>query len=284
MCVSLFEKNLVDDFENWGGWAFHHWIKTLEERDGEEETADALGKARPDNPILDNFLRRDAARMEAEMKPKAATGPTDYATLKAAGKAFPLQWIRQAPDADIAQAAADLFEERETEAICHYLMIFGRRDFPFGPEKLFGFLSGAEPRPAYLAARALGRLKHSSIRAYGLDLLDRGKVALGLKLLRSNIAAGDFAKIEARLAETQDEDDIWHDIGQSLSDIVAAGQADPKEYAASLVTLYHKGPCALCRTKVVRALRDAGCAPDWMVQECAFDCDEDTRALFDASI
>lgn len=282
--VSLFETNLIDDFENWGGWAFHHWVKTLEERDGVEETADALADARPRNAALDELMRRDAARLEAEERPKAATSPLDYETLKAAGKGFPFQWIRHAPDAEIAQAAADLFEARETRVICNYLMIFGRRDFPFAPERLFGFLNGDEERPTYFAARALGRLKHSSIRAYGLDLLDQGKSVLGLKLLRSNIVAGDFVKIDMLLAEAPDDDDLWHEIGHGLLNIAATGQIGVGEYTASLVRLYEKGPCAICRRDLVRILRDAGRAPDWMAQECAFDCDEDTRSVFCASV
>lgn len=276
ICVERFEAELREDFADWGGRELRDWIEALEERDGVDATAAALTALRSSKPPVDELLKLDEAR--APDKPKVPK-PVDYASLKALNKPFPLHWIKNAPEKEILQAADDFLVAKDPEVIKAYLRIFTRRTYPHAPAGLFAFLDSDDPRIARSAAVALGRLKNASVRAAALTALDKGEIVRALHLLKANVESGDFARLDAAMTQI-DDDEVWHDIGYALRDMIEDGHAAAGEARNLLIAAYEKGPCSICRTRIVEQLRDAGAAPDWMAQECTHDCDSRTRELF----
>jgi hypothetical protein len=124
---------------------------------------------------------------------------------------------------------------------------------------------------------ALGQLRDPGVRRLGLDLLaEEYRAAAALDLFVRNYQPEDDARFAA-LVDAAEDDDELHTLGFGLHDVY---QANPTPSAASLLLrLYERGPCSLCREDVVRLLRDLGALPAWMAAECAYDANEDTRAL-----
>lgn len=164
------------------------------------------------------------------------------------------QWGRQATDAELALAAADLLTEEE-------------------PRRLLALARDTNPQTAALAIGALAKIEHPDIRALAFELLAGGQ-GQGAQLLVGNYQGGDFALIEELLTAWQDRDQI-HSLGFALRDLAKAHPSP--DAVEALLLLYERGPCSLCRHDVVESLEALGALPDWMVVECRHDANPDLR-------
>jgi hypothetical protein len=52
-----------------------------------------------------------------------------------------------------------------------------------------------------------------------------------------------------------------------------------EEAERSLLLLYENGPCSMCRHGTVEELIAINRLPHWMMEECRYDADGDTRKL-----
>ena len=71
------------------------------------------------------------------------------------------------------------------------------------------------------------------------------------------------------------DDDALHGIGQSL--IEAFEMTHSHDWVDGLLVLYERGPCAMCRSSVVKHLISLDALPQHIAHECVFDADPGTR-------
>jgi hypothetical protein len=71
--------------------------------------------------------------------------------------------------------------------------------------------------------------------------------------------------------------DDFHHFGFGVRDLLEAHC--PVEAEGSLLLLYEKGPCSLCRYEFVKNLISIQRLPDWMRAECRYDASDQIRKL-----
>jgi hypothetical protein len=208
----------------------------------------------------------------------------DYATVKAEldiKLGFPRAWIKAATADELAQAADDLLAERDEKRIFRYLRVFWLREFPRPPGTIFHLVKSLSGRIAVAATRVLKRIQDAEIRGLALELLAEGiLVDLAVGLLQSNFQSGDFKLVEDVLEKQTPDEDTWHGLGIAVIDVLENNDVRPEESRRLLLRLYEEGPCSMCRKDIVAKLLVAGDVPDWMAEECLFDANVDTAALF----
>jgi hypothetical protein len=211
----------------------------------------------------------------------------DYLAAKAEfkkNKRFPWDWIRRATDDEMKIAAEDLLNEADEVAIIGYLRIFRSRDFPKPPNSLFRFIRSSNRRVVKAAARAIGRLNEPEVRVFALQLLgDRAAPELVTELLKSSIVMGDIGTIESSLKPEAMDEDAWHRLGMAIRNLLKSSPQALAECSGLLFKLYENGPCSLCRTDIVKGIIALGNVPTWLADECLYDAEPDTAALFTTS-
>ncbi|WP_161915316.1 hypothetical protein [Methylosinus sp. C49] len=282
--IHLYHAELLDNFEAQSGWAYRTWVEALSVRDGVQSAAAALERARSSSPELDLLISLDVdTALVDRTLVKQPNDAVDYAAAKVGldpKKGFSLFWIKSASADDLLAAASDLILETDAMKIRAYLRIFTARDFPLNPEPLFAIVKGANPRNAWQATKAIGRLHDHRIRDLAFELLDGLDTPSAIRLLRSNYQPGDFVAIERAIREADPLDDNgWHSVGLAVLDLIEAVAIPPIESRDILLSLYENIPCSLCREEVVRKLHDSDLAPRWMLKECAFDAEPETAEI-----
>jgi hypothetical protein len=185
------------------------------------------------------------------------------------------QWGPHAREQDLDAAADDLLRQEDPHSLASYLAIFNQRPFPRGFRPLLPFVRHTDERVVRQALQALSLFQSAELRDLGLALLsDHWQPSDSLNLFVRNYQPGDERIFLSLLEAAQSHDEV-HALGYGLIDILA--QNAVVEAVALRSLLYERQPCSLCRTKVVRQLVTSRTIPAWMLEECQFDADEDTR-------
>jgi len=273
----------VSGSEDWL-WQVGHLIYALQDRDGEEAANNAIRDAELESPQLARMLAvsRKFGR-QVHHEENASRWP-DYATVKRMIAEKPrlayvrcVGWGKNASEADIHAAAADLLLEKNEDRLLAYLSIFRFRPFPGPIALLLELAENANVRIARRAVAILSQLTNPEIRNLALRLLNtRNKQGDGVELLTNNFQQGDFVLIQSCLTEPMETEEIHH-LEMGIRHLVKANRRDEAEQ--SLLLLYEKGPCSLCRGAIVEELFALNRLPDWMRAECRYDSDVETRKL-----
>lgn len=269
-----------------------HWLDglllhDLEEKLGKEEARVGLDRACVTDPALATYiarLRREDEQDAAERKKYPRRPHLDYDEIRRiieSGKGVsrpPMhRWGENADDESITRLADDFIHEGDQEKSARYLHVFYRRRFPLNPECLLSLARGTDEQVAPLARRALSNVTDPRVRALALELMSSSRRPWeGVQMLVSNYKDGDYTRIEAVLAGDYSADER-HWLGYSVRDV---WKAHPLTEAAPVLTmLYDLQPCSLCRHRAVESLLSLGPLPQWMMEECWWDADPETRKL-----
>lgn len=197
-------------------------------------------------------------------------------------------WGKQASTDDILRAATDLLAETDPQQLLLYVDIFRKRAFPLEPIKLVELAkNGHDPlmlrgpganqtdHLALWAINALENVAHPDVRACALDSIRTGYlVARMVGLLKSNFVDGDWAIIQ-KLTDRDSDPDEYHTLGFNVWELF---DRHPVQAAVgSLLNLYKKGLCSLCRCRAVERLHALGAIPAWMREECLYDANLELR-------
>jgi hypothetical protein len=99
---------------------------------------------------------------------------------------------------------------------------------------------------------------------------------LALGLFIKNYRSGDEQRI-LDLAEFPADESQLHWL---LRDATQMLEQNPQADCSKLgVVTYALNPCGFCRFFAARMLRDRRVAPPWLIEECRFDSEADTRRL-----
>jgi hypothetical protein len=281
-----------DDEVDLHAWYF---VAEAEEEYGKDAVQRALAAAQTENPRIQAFLEA-VARSEAERgAPPQADRPDltglSYGQVKQAiaalqpGKRDILsllafeRWGRDASDADLAHASADLLVTNEARQLARYLRLFARRPYPRDPAPILPLVRHADHQVMVSAFRALARIAHPSVRALAIDILADNSLhgfrrGLAADLLVESYQPGDEHLLSHLLATLQDDDER-HIIGMAVRHLVKKQLST--DVAPALLALYEYGPCSFCRDGAVETLHKTGQIPAWMREECRHDASLDLR-------
>ena len=186
-------------------------------------------------------------------------------------------WARRLDDDTLARLAQDLLVETDRVPLIKRLHLFRERVFPLPIDRLLDLARGRDEDIAEAAQRALSNLTDPRVRVLALELWEAETPPPGvLDLLRNNFAPGDYARVE-RMALSDIDADEYHALGFPVRKLIEANPG-PKA-RPTLLALYERGPCALCRHHAVELLLSLGPLPPWMQAEGRWDADSETRSL-----
>jgi hypothetical protein len=185
-------------------------------------------------------------------------------------------WGLRASDEDLARAADDLLAETRHEYLLSYVRIFDGRRFPLDPQRLMDLARSDDRDMSWAALKALWHVDHPGLRDLAMELLEKRICDGVLGLVAHNYSEGDHARIEAVLCENWNEEQV-HSVGYDLREVFEENETP--DCQRLMLWVYEHTPCALCRHHAVRILLTNEVAPAWMIRECCYDSDEETRAL-----
>lgn len=270
-------------------WEFDLLMCELEENLGKELAANVFAKkARNDHKLarlLEALLEYRSRLEEKERKLEKSPPLSDYSVLKGQinrdSNTLRISglpgWGEAASSVELLAAANDLLMEEDERKLAAYLRIFWRRPFPTNIDRLLVLANDERKRVRHSAVTALRNVRHPLVRELALSLLssvDRSED--GIELLCSNLEHGDFALVERALLRS-DNDDSSHGIGSSMLALLERHLG--LEAVKSLLLVYEKTPCSICRAGSVRFLIGLGKLPDWMRRECLNDANDEIVKL-----
>ena len=185
-------------------------------------------------------------------------------------------WGRHAPEEALRRAATDLLEEKDDKRQLAYLRIFNLRAFPLNSERLVQLARRGNRDMAFASIRALRHIQDESVRQLALDLMDKGPAeGDAIQLLENNFVQGDEACIAPVLDGATNNDEDFHSVTRAALGLF---ENNPDADALpSMLAVYERCTCGLCRNGAVRILMDRRKMPGWMLQECHYDSNEETR-------
>jgi len=181
---------------------------------------------------------------------------------------------------DIEQVARNFLAEKDISRKHKYLPFFYRTKFPFDYAPLLVLASAKNikrNRRVMHAVNALSFFKGDDIRTLALKKFSCEKTPWDyLKLLINNYQAGD-AKILLEIIQRSNDFHHVHDLVAGVIDIYEANP-DPacKE---PLEAIYYGMNCTIHRWNVVDLLNRNGVLSEEILEELAYDTDEDLRKL-----
>lgn len=276
-------KTLSVQVEEGDLWIISCWLDGIEQNDQSDSAKAVINMIAEEFPIFQSAI----TLLQETYKPNMISAPVlsaPYAELQIQlNKSMEFRnltgWAMNATEDDLLHAANDLLVQTHRNLIRSYLTIFRKVQFT-GPIGMILELARSEDVPVTRAAvTLLSQLSDPRIRKLALEMAEsphrRGDA---IELLIGTFQEGDFSQIEDWARSTHDPHEL-HSIGMAVRHLVQVHKVPSA--ITSLLFLYEKGPCSLCRGHIVEHLIALSALPDWMRWECAFDSDPDTRKLVD---
>ena len=185
-------------------------------------------------------------------------------------------WGRRASDEDLRQVLDRAFGEPDAERPAHLLAVFQHRPLPEFDVRVLRFAEHSDRHVRWIAMYVLANHAHPDVRALALKRAKAGRHGeRELRLFRNNYQSGDWSLIREALCWPDDEVEL-HWLLSDLHDIFEVNVVP--ELSEPMLLVYEHTPCTNCRRQAVNALLQAHQAPAWLLEECRFDADEQTRA------
>ena len=158
-----------------------------------------------------------------------------------------------------------------------YLRVFSNRPMPAFDQRLFGLLSHEDDNVRARAYTAIAQNTHPSIRRFALDHVEQWFTETNfLELFIKNFQPGD-EELLLRHLRLPDDPDERHCL---LMDLKTVLRENPSPACRDLALIgYEATPCGGCRYDAVKLLVNQYVAPAWLLDECRFDSESDTRDL-----
>lgn len=276
---------------------------------GEGAALSTLEAIRASNPAVDEYLKcvahRDEGDEEEEKEGQAgteesATGVEEPAAsvrrsrwwnvknwsvsdvireIESAGPAenrfLTRSWGRTASENDLPVIIAKMLEETNPGRIAKYLRAFARRQLPFLDSRILAFADHEDFHVRWATYLALRNLKSGSVRELALRRMAERRILEGeIELFRKNYEPGDAERIKTALFLPDDEVPL-HGV---IFNLLAVLEDNPAPDCQDLMLFaYEHTPCSMCRYTAAKLMASSDVIPQWILEECRFDCDETTR-------
>ena len=171
-----------------------------------------------------------------------------------------------------------LLSAHDPKVISNCLMVFLSREFPCIVPELISLSQHNDPEVRRRAISALENSSHPLVRKLAEDELKKGVPGgLALGLFVKNYQDGDEQRIMDLAALPEDAEEQHRLLNQATKILEENPKADCSQVGVAAYALI---PCSFCRYCAAKLLRDRQVAPAWLVEECRFDSEPDTRKLF----
>lgn len=193
-----------------------------------------------------------------------------------------MPWSAKASQNDLTTLSDRLLQESRPTQQARYLRAFTRKEMPRITERLFELAESQDTDVRWLSVRALSNTSDSRVREFAIRLLKREPARVdALEMLARNYEPGDHLLVESVLP-TEGDNDAIHSAVLDVKKI--SHHAKDPNLARCLLWVYEISPCATCRQEAIKELLKVGRAPQEMLQECLWDCLQDTRKLAKAAL
>ncbi len=184
---------------------------------------------------------------------------------------------QHAPDPDLYEPMPE-----NVEQLKRWLIRFRNRPYPHDPAPLLALTYHDDQRVAWRAMLALGNLTDPRIRARALEALADPTTLLypaAVRLLARNTDGNDVALVTKTFTEilARDDESFLYTFSVHFRDYAEANPSLP--LTPLLLRIYEYTPSSFTRGTYVKLLIARNAAPTWLLSECRYDCDEETRAL-----
>lgn len=187
-----------------------------------------------------------------------------------------MRFGKVATDKEIGIIYNKILEEKREKQLTSYLWIFGWRDLPALNEKIIELVYSDNKMIRQGAIYALSRISNHRIHDLAVSLhysCDPVQFSEALELFIHNYKSNDHKYIERVLIKSDDLD-FLHD---ACTNILKVFEENPTpDMQKSILWVYENTPCAYCRSRAVELLFEHNIIPANILNECHFDCAEDT--------
>lgn len=256
-------------------------------------------------PIVDSFLSTtddpDLRRFNAEYR-GAQQGTVTQKAKRGSAREEHRLWLRRISAAEVVEKAADpnpgfsfrgwgmhndepalrdlqvaMWRIDDPGKLARILQVFSNRPLPTFDSKLIELCDHENEAVRGRAFSALAMNANPSVREFALEQLGDGNGRLAVRLFRRNFQLGDESRL---IASLKLPDDLQNRHGL-LMDVLHVLEGNEMAEAALLAVIcYFETPCAGCRYRAAKLLRDREAAPSWLAEECRRDAEHDCRELF----
>jgi len=264
-------------------WEDDYLVDLTAEDHGREAVMAVLrDRARSDDRVrayLAEVQRHEAAT--ATRPPLLPLGLHDVLRMieeAAVGRLLPLgYWGCKASDEELAAIVSRMRSETRVAQLRNCLRVFRIRPLPELLDDVFRFVVADDGELREAAIRALSHSHDDRVRGMALDLLKSVPARLdGLSLFSENYQSGDECLWTPLLPHGGDEC-MLH--GIVIDVLRIADNVKAPELKNTLVWAYEYTPCSFCRGGIVARLIDGEAIPRAVLEECLWDCQDDTREL-----
>jgi hypothetical protein len=187
-------------------------------------------------------------------------------------------WGMYANESDLKVVLQRLWTLDEPRIITNMVKVFSARPLPEFDARLIELCRHNDDQVRRRAFRALEQNAHPLVRQFAESELKKGiRDSSVLGLFIKNYRRGD----EQRILEALDLPNDPCELHWLLMDVnkVLEKNSDADCSRLAVIT-YGLTPCSNCRLDAARLVHQQRVAPDWLKEECRFDCEEDCRKLF----
>ena len=274
--------------ENWRSSVGPEWLVEMAEQ---VISKDAVQKALADSASSSTYAKAFLADVDQWRKP-AERAPRKSSTISeilvAADRcegSGPYKYSNfgiHATQSEIEIVFNRILGENRDECLTRLLWVFQKRPMPRVEEKVLNLVRSSHERVRVAASWALRHNDDPRLRKFGLEMLANHSLSQTfgsevLYLFESRFESSDALVIERALNAGIIDTTEAHILGSAVCDIADAQPAP--ELVGCLLWVYRTTPCSNCRERAVSHLIDRRAAPDWLIEECVFDCAEDIRKL-----
>lgn len=188
-------------------------------------------------------------------------------------------WGKQASTGDLKMILERLWCEQNPTVIVNLLHVFAIRPFDRFDSRLIDLCRHSDRKVQRRAFNVLCENSFPEIRAFALAEIQQNSLGFPpVGLLVRNFQPGDEQRI-LDLVELPEDPDYRHwmliDLRNLLKENCSADVLKLGQIA------YFQNPCQMCRCSAAELLFQHNKAPAWLVEECRFDADEESRRLAD---
>lgn len=186
-------------------------------------------------------------------------------------------WGMYADERNLETILNRLFNCEDSDAIANYLRVFSNRPLPHFDRRLLDLLEHENEQVRSWAYMVAAQNSHPDVRRFALDHLSQRITERNfIQLFIRNFQSGDEDLLLKELSIPEDPQQC-HGLLMNVIKVLEQNPAARRETLALLA--YLRTPCASCRFRAVKLLVTQNIAPRWLIEECQYDSDSETRGL-----
>lgn len=204
-----------------------------------------------------------------------------YAESKAETTSWRKQWATRTAEDKQAKLMSDVnayLAATEAEDKISTLRPFTFRPYPCDPSPIIADTQSDNEDLRWVAYRALGEIRHPAVREFALQHV-QDNIEEVFEAFACNYQPTDAELLESIVKSVPVNtrwwrDGIWHGV---FMDVLAMNHQGCKTPISVLQYIYENNYCSGCRLTALRQLVKRHAATDDMLNECLYDCSDETR-------